>query len=174
MFFLLVFFFFCFLNLYFFLYFHISIFSLLETGFNNLLWFALSIVSSVSLHYKLKEVVNSLFIPIMFFFNCFLFSKSIYYFPNFIFEHLVYWRLGLIIYHSLLYIWLAKSNNSYYGIDELALFFLSFYNWYFFNFIIQYWVDYELSFMIYFGLFFMRLSRFHDSSREFGGLTQLT
>jgi hypothetical protein len=28
--------------------------------------------------------------------------------------------------------------------------------------------------MIYFGLFFMRLSRFHDSSRGFDGLTQLT
>jgi len=45
---------------------------------------------------------------------------------------------------------------------------------FFFNLIFQHWVDRQLYFMIYFGLFFMRLSQFYDSSREFGGLTQLT
>jgi hypothetical protein len=79
----IVFFFTCFffLNLYFFLYFHTSIFSLLETGFNNLLWFTLYMVSSVSLHYKLKEVVTLLFIAsqnTIHSNNVFCFSKSIF------------------------------------------------------------------------------------------------
>jgi hypothetical protein len=33
--------------------------------------------------------------------------------------------------------------------------------------------DYELCFMIYFGLLFMRLSRFYDSGYVFCGLTQV-
>jgi hypothetical protein len=40
----------------------------------------------------------------------------------------------------------------------------------FFNFIIQYWVNWELSFVIYFGLFSMKLSSSHDSGYEFGRL----
>jgi len=55
-----------------------------------------------------------------------------------------------------------------------SLFSLFLIDHFFFNLIIQYQVDWELGFMIYFGLFFMRFSRPHDSSREFGELTLLT
>ena len=43
----------------------------------------------------------------------------------------------------------------------------------FFNFIIQYWVDCELNFMIYFGLLFIRLSWFYDSGRVFCELSRV-
>jgi hypothetical protein len=51
---------------------------------------------------------------------------------------------------------------------DLRFFFLIF-----FNFIIQYWVDWELSFIIYFGLCSMRLSWFYDLDHEFGRLTRM-
>ena len=41
----------------------------------------------------------------------------------------------------------------------------------FLNFILQYWVDSELGFLICFGLNSMTLSSFHDSGHEFRGLT---
>jgi len=43
----------------------------------------------------------------------------------------------------------------------------------FFNFIIQYWVDWELSFIVYFGLCSMRLSWFYDLDHGFGWLTRV-
>jgi hypothetical protein len=56
-------------------------------------------------------------------------------------------------------------------ISSIALeFFLSFF---FFNFIIQYWVEWELDFIIYFGLRFMKLSRSHESGHGFGRLTHV-
>jgi hypothetical protein len=42
---------------------------------------------------------------------------------------------------------------------------------FFLNFILQYWVDSKLDFLICFGLNSMRLSSSHDSGHEFGGLT---
>jgi hypothetical protein len=43
----------------------------------------------------------------------------------------------------------------------------------FFSFIIQYLVDYELRFVICFGLFSMKLSQFHDSGHGFCELTRV-
>jgi len=52
------------------------------------------------------------------------------------------------------------------------MFFPFFFNWFFFlNFILQHWVDWELSFVICFDMLSMRLFQSHDSSHKFGGLT---
>jgi hypothetical protein len=42
-----------------------------------------------------------------------------------------------------------------------------------FNFILQHWIYWKLSFTIYFDLFYMKLSLSHDSSREFNMLIQV-
>jgi len=51
----------------------------------------------------------------------------------------------------------------------LSHFFVSF----FFNLILQYWVDWELVFIIHFNLFFTRLSWSHNSGHEFSKLTRV-
>jgi hypothetical protein len=53
---------------------------------------------------------------------------------------------------------------------DLRFFFL-FFSLFFFNFIIQYWVHWELSFIVCFGLCSMKLSWFYDIGHEFGQLT---
>jgi hypothetical protein len=57
---------------------------------------------------------------------------------------------------------------------QLNLVYLSFFFLFyltFFYFILQHYIDWELDFMIWFGLLSMRLSLSHDSSYKFGGLT---
>jgi hypothetical protein len=54
---------------------------------------------------------------------------------------------------------------------DSSFFFLVFFNWYFFNFIFQHWIDYELNFMIYFSLFSMSLYRSYDLGHVFCRLT---
>jgi hypothetical protein len=62
---------------------------------------------------------------------------------------------------------LSQSHESSQGFDKLnqvdpSLIFCLLLIDFFFNFIIECWIDYELSFMICFDLFSMWLSRFHD------------
>jgi hypothetical protein len=111
--------------------------------------------------------------------SCFFYLLSMrlswIFFSNFILQYWVYWILGFIIYCGLIYTWLARTYNPCYRFDGLTrVCFLSF-NWpFFFNVIIQHQVDWELGFIIYFGLFFMRFSQSHNSSCGFGELTRLT
>jgi hypothetical protein len=47
-----------------------------------------------------------------------------------------------------------------------------FFNWFFFDFIIQHWVNWEMSFIIYLDFFSIGLSWSHDEGHEFSRLTQ--
>jgi hypothetical protein len=67
----------------------------------------------------------------------------------------------------------TRSHNLCHEFDELTWVLFLIDN-FFFNFILQHWVDCELGFMIYFDLLSTRLFCSHDSSRVFSGLTQLT
>ena len=80
-------------------------------------------------------------------------------------------KLSFIIFFSdFLSMNLSWSYDLGQGLGQLTwgFFFLIF-----FNFIIQYWVDWELSFIVYFGLCSMRLSWFYDLDHEFGRLTRM-
>jgi len=69
--------------------------------------------------------------------------------------------MNFIIFFNLFFIRLFHIHDSNHEFDRLTqvtqVFFFSFSN-FFFNFIIQYWVNWELSFVIYFGLLSMKLS----------------
>jgi hypothetical protein len=86
--------------------------------------------------------------------------------------------LRFIIFFNLSFMRLTYNhvlNREFNKLTQLTRFFFSFPSWLFFllNFIIQHWIDWELSFMICFGLLSMRLSISHDSGHGFGGLTMV-
>jgi hypothetical protein len=56
---------------------------------------------------------------------------------------------------------------------DLSLFLYLYFIDLFFNFILQHWVDWELSFILYFNLLFMELSESHDLGHGFDMLTQV-
>jgi hypothetical protein len=82
-----------------------------------------------------------------------------------------------IEFHNFFFDFLSMNLSWYYdlgqGLGQLTWGFFSFSFSFFFNFIIQYWVDWELSFIVYFGLCSMRLSWFYDLDHEFGRLTRM-
>jgi hypothetical protein len=85
-----------------------------------------------------------------------------YFFFNFIFQHRVNWELSFIYIYifNLFSIVLSWSHDLDGGFDKLTRVNLGhFFNWFFFSsFILQYWVYWELSFIIYFNLFSIGLS----------------
>jgi hypothetical protein len=112
------------------------------------------------------------------------------FFFNFILQHWVDYELGLMIYfclvsmilswsYDLIYFWFAFYEvisvswlKSWVNLIDSS-FFCIFLNDFFFNFILQHSVDYELDLIIYFGLLYTRLSWSYDSGHVFRGLTRV-
>jgi hypothetical protein len=104
----------------------------------------------------------------VYFFNWFFFQFHHSIFSTFDwlwikFCHLFWFVLYEIILISLPKSWILRVNPS-----KLRSFYcVIFLNWFFFNFIIQQWFYWELSFIIYFNLFNFGLSWSHDPSQYF-------
>jgi hypothetical protein len=96
---------------------------------------------------------------------------------SFLFHHLSLCCIviGFMIFFSLLSIglsWYHELSCEFRKLTRVASSF--FLNWYcFFNFIIQHWVHWKLSFMIFFYLLSMGLSWYCDHSSEFNMLSQV-
>ena len=68
------------------------------------------------------------------------------------------WGYSVLLYRS--WVWLV--NLSWFSFFELI---------FFFNFILQYWIDWELNFITYFNLFYIELFQSYDPGYSFDRLT---
>ena len=99
--------------------------------------------------YKLAKLTRVIFILFL-----------IIFFLNFILQHWVYYGLGFIIVFFMFFLGIIKVlwlRSRVFQVSHINFgFFLSFFNWiFFFNFILQYWIDWELEFFIF--IFFYRV-----------------
>lgn len=101
-----------------------------------------------------------------------LFLIDIFFIP--ILQYWAGWGLKFVICFNLLFIELSRSYDLSCKFDILTRVFLGpFLIDFFSNFILQYQVDWELSFIIYFDLLSIGLSQSHNQGHEFDTLTQV-
>jgi hypothetical protein len=99
----------------------------------------------------------SFFIWILFvFFLVFFLSKSSF---NIELIGIKFHNLYQFVFYEVLIV--SRSKSWVWSVDSCS-FLSSFFHWFSFNFIHQYWTDWKLSFIIYFDLFLMSLSQSHD------------
>jgi len=102
----------------------------------------------------------------------FFFLFLVEFFLSFIIQYLIDFELDFIIFFYLLFIEFNQSHYLSHGFGGLTRVFLClFFHHFFFNFIIQYWNNWKLSFIICFDLLFIRLSSSHNPSCSFDKAT---
>jgi hypothetical protein len=81
----------------------------------------------------------------------------------------------VLLFYFLFFMRLSISHYLGYRFGELNHIDLDrfFFSYFFFNFIIQHWVDWKIGFIICFNFISMRLSQSRDPKYKFGKLTQV-
>jgi hypothetical protein len=125
------------------------------------MWFALYMINSV--YTRLTQVF--FFLLIDFFFQ---FYSSTLDWLGISLNDLFWFDFYKVILVSRLGSWVWSVNPV-----DLSLFYLFLIDVFFFSFTLQYWVDYELGFMVCYDLLFMRLSLFYDSCHVFCELNRV-